>query len=812
MPDRRPDAARVLLLAPTDADADLSRSILGEAGLECVPCAGLTDLVVRLDERTGVVLVTEEVLADPHLDDLIAALERQPSWSDVPVVLLSGLSTQGPTVPALERLGNVIVLDRPVRVTTLVSALHTAVRARLRQFELRDQLNARALHAAIVESSDDAMISKTPEGTILSWNPGAERMLGYTAREAIGQSIMIIVPPELRVEEVAVLARLQEGQAVEHYETVRWAKDGRRVQVSLSVSPLRDEHGRVTGASSVARDITEQKRAEQMLRGRGERLRLLWESAAVLLTADEPRLMMQSIFTRIAPQFALDTYINCTITEMGEGFRLESSAGFELDDARRLVASLGDDPACHTALEELRPIALERIGSGGDAGTERLRALGLQSWLLLPLVIDERAIGLLAFGSRSRDRFGEDELEFLQTIAHYVTATYARIGLIEQLRDADRRTDEFLATLAHELRNPLAPIRNALTILRLRGADVPGVSEARRLMERQLEQMVRLIDDLLDVSRITRGRLELRRERIDLRAVLASAVDTARPIIDAAGHHLEIEVPDTPIALDGDPIRLAQVFSNLLNNAAKYMDRGGRIWLSARTQDGYAEVAVRDSGIGIPPEALPMIFEMFTQLGDSGDRTQGGLGIGLTLARRLLEMHGGEIEARSRGVGHGAEFVARLPVAAPVAETWPVAESPLSVEPAAGKCRILVADDNIDSAESMALMLRLMGGNEVRAVHDGLQAVEEAAAFRPDLVLLDIGMPRLNGYEAAARIRSEPWGRHMFLVALTGWGQEEDRRRSHEAGFNRHFTKPVDPAEIAILVADLQQPRPGMEV
>ena len=369
-----------------------------------------------------------------------------------------------------------------------------------------------------------------------------------------------------------------------------------------------------------------------------------------------------------------------------------------------------------------------------------------------------------------------------------------------RLRETDRRKDEFLATLAHELRNPLAPIRNALQIMQQAPDDRRAVEQARGMMGRQLVQMVRLIDDLLDVSRITRGKLKLRKERVELAWAVRDAVDIARPLIDAAGHALEILLPDDPLYLDADPVRLAQVLSNLLNNAAKYTERGGRIWLTAQRSDGEVCLSVRDTGIGIPADALPSIFDMFTQIDYSLERAHGGLGIGLTLAKRLIEMHGGSIEARSAGAGEGSEFIVRLPVVTSAPVTPPPADRERSQPPT--KCRILVADDNGDVAESMGMMLRLMG-NEVRIVRDGLQAVEEAAAFRPDVILLDIGMPRLSGYEAARRIRRERWGKEMALVALTGWGQEDDRRRASEAGFDRHVTKPADFASLEGLIAEL---------
>ncbi|MBL8799911.1 MAG: response regulator [Planctomycetia bacterium] len=374
------------------------------------------------------------------------------------------------------------------------------------------------------------------------------------------------------------------------------------------------------------------------------------------------------------------------------------------------------------------------------------------------------------------------------------------------LREADRRKDEFLAILAHELRNPLAPIRNGLQLLRLDGANPATLERACTLMERQLFHMVRLIDDLMDVSRITCNKLVLRRERVELAAVVRSAVEAVRPVIEAAGHELRVRLPVQPVYLDADLTRLAQVFSNLLNNAAKYMEPGGSIQLQAEPHEAEVIVRVRDGGVGIPTDMLPRIFEIFTQVDRTLERAQGGLGIGLSLARGLVEMHGGSIEAHSAGPGQGSEFVVRLPLLALGGGDAPPGDAGRS-RPDAGadgrQRRILVVDDNRDSAISLSTMLELLS-NEVHTAHDGLAAVEAAAAFQPEVIFLDIGLPKLNGYDAARRIRELPGGRSIFLIALTGWGQDEDRRRSAEAGFNLHLVKPMDPTAIENLLAGLR--------
>jgi signal transduction histidine kinase/CheY-like chemotaxis protein len=374
--------------------------------------------------------------------------------------------------------------------------------------------------------------------------------------------------------------------------------------------------------------------------------------------------------------------------------------------------------------------------------------------------------------------------------------------LNERLVEADKRKDEFLAMLAHELRNPLAPLRNAVHLLQQPGVDRPLVERTGEMMGRQVQQLGRLVDDLLDLSRIARGKMELRREWVDLGQIARRAADASRPLIESRRHQLTVSLPDAPVRLLADPTRLEQVLTNLLNNAARYTLEGGRIWLAAATEDGEAVVRIRDTGIGIPPEMLSRVFGLFAQVERSQERAEGGLGIGLSLVKSLTEMHGGTVEAHSGGPGQGSEFVVRWPL---VAEEIPtdVGAPPKQAVAIERSVRVLVVDDNVDAANSLAMLLRLWG-HEVAIAHDATAALRVAEAQRPEVALLDIGLPGMDGYELARQLRPQPGLGRTVLVALTGWGQEEDRRRSQEAGFNHHLVKPVDLSALQELLAQTQ--------
>jgi signal transduction histidine kinase len=428
----------------------------------------------------------------------------------------------------------------------------------------------------------------------------------------------------------------------------------------------------------------------------------------------------------------------------------------------------------------------------GDVAAEEGLTCRLHAGVVLPLRARERTLGALALAYGASGRMsGPPEIAFAEDLAGRAAVALDNARLYRNIREADRRKNEFLAMLAHELRNPLAPIRNAVHLLRQPGAGPEHLGWAGEVIDRQVRQLVRLVDDLLDVSRITRGSITLQPTWVDLAAVAASAVETSRPLIDGRQQTLTVTLPPERLQIHADPARLAQVLANLLNNAAKYTPEGGEITLTAERNGRDVVFRVRDTGMGIPPEMLSSVFDLFTQVEHSLDRAQGGLGIGLTLVRRLVEMHGGSVRAYSEGADKGSEFVVQLPLEGRAASKERVLHQGRSLSALASSHRILLVDDNVDGAASLAMLLRELG-HEVRVAHNGPAALEAVGDFEPEVVLLDIGLPGMDGYEVARRLRRQPALKDLLLVALTGYGQDEDRRRSHEAGFNLHLVKPLD--------------------
>ena len=640
-----------------------------------------------------------------------------------------------------------------VGVVCLVTDITTRMRAS----------HARARLAAIVDSSEDAIVSKTLDGTITSWNKGAVKLFGYSAAEAVGQPTLMLIPEERHHEEEQILARVSLGKAVEPFETQRRHKDGSLLDVSLAVSPIVDEEGRIVGASKIARDITERKRGEEEVRRSREALNGLVDRAPFGIYIVDSQLNIVQMNAR---------------SQTGMFYNVRPVIGRNLVDVLRI---LWPEPVATEMVAAFRS-TLEtgeayrsRNFSSPRADTNNVESY---EWELHKILLPDGEPAVVAYSFDS-----------------------TRLRKAEHgLREADRRKDEFLATLAHELRNPLAPIRNGLQILRMRGADPAATPRLHEMLERQVNHLVRLVDDLMEVARVTRGRIELRKESVDLAAALRSAIETSRPLIEAARHELTVELPVEAVTLVADPVRLTQVIANLLNNAAKYTEEGGRISLSAWREDQQAVVVVSDTGIGIPRDVLPRVFDLFAQGNRTYQRAQTGLGIGLTLVRRLVELHGGTVAARSEGLGRGSEFIVRLPLGMQHIEL--TGRSGRERDSIFASHRILVVDDSVDAAQSLAMLLEDLGA-DVHTASDGPTALDELEAYRPSVMLLDIGMPGMDGLEVARRARQRPGSRDLAVIALSGWGQDEDRRRSREAGIDYHLVKPVDLVELGHLLTAL---------
>jgi PAS domain S-box-containing protein len=658
-----------------------------------------------------------------------------------------------------------------------------------RKAERSEQEQAERLRVTLA-SIGDAVITTDSQGRVSYLNAVAESLTGWTIASARGrdlESIFQIVNEKTRaVVENPIKKVLRDGVIVGlANHTILISRDGVERPIDDSAAPIRDKGGAISGAVMIFRDVSERRQAVN-------RLRLLWESASILLTTDEPDTMVHALFEKISRDLGVDAYFHFLLNDTGDALRVKSFAGLTEEEGQALHrVPLGQAISGNAALER-QTIVATHIQDSDDTRAGWVKTHGFRAYVCSPLLSGDKVVGTLSFGSRSKDAFEPAEIDFLQTVTQYVTIAYERLRLVDQLREADRRKDEFLATLAHELRNPLAPLSNALQLWPFVEKDAAEMDNLRAMMERQVRQMTRLIDDLLDVSRISRGKIQLRQMPMDLSLALSDTIESLRPLMEARGQELTVSLPREPLSIQGDLTRLSQIFGNVLHNAAKYTEANGRISVVAERTGPNAVVRIRDSGCGIPSHMLSQIFEMFRQVDQSLGRAHGGLGIGLTLVKRLVELHGGTIEAQSAGPEKGSEFVITLPLEVADAQrddrsTLKPASHPAGDLP---RHQILVVDDLHASAQTLAMMLRAIG-QEVALAHDGQAAVDWAIRNKPDVVFLDIAMPGMNGYEAARRIREIIGPDRPLLVALTGYGQDEDRRQAIEAGFNHHLTKPA---------------------
>ena len=620
-------------------------------------------------------------------------------------------------------------------------------------------IDARIYQLIVEQTKDYAVFFLDPEGRIMSWNVGAQRIKGYAPEEIIGRHFSTFYTRE-SVDSGWPQHELKVAAAEGRFEDEGWRvrKDGSRFWANVVITALRDEEGKLLGYSKYTRDLSERRMHEEALRQSEERFRLLIEGVKDYAI------------------YMLDP----------EGVITSWNAGAQRIKGYSREEILGKHVSRFYSAEDLRlgrpweEIATARRTGRCEAEGWRLKKGGERFWARTVLSSLYDADGhLRGFAKVTQDLSDRRHIQDLEKAAQHV--------------------NEFIAMLAHELRNPLAPIRNAVHIMGQVPAGDPAQQTMRETIDRQSAQLARIVEDMIDIARITRGSLAIDNAQLDMADVVRQAIETATPAIEAGKHSLELDLPSVPMPVWGDAHRLAQVLSNVLNNAARYTPAGGSIAVRGRIEEGHALVKVRDTGRGIEPEMIERIFDMFVQGKAPLQRIGGGLGIGLALARRLAELQGGTLEVHSEGANRGSEFTLRMPLAAPRQATAAPEQDKSARRPGVPR-RVLVVDDNTDAAAMLDLLLRSLG-HETRVAHEGGEALRAAEEFRPDIVLLDIGMPGLDGYEVARRLRRQS-SAPLRIVAVTGWGQDADRQRSAEAGFDLHLVKPVDAAELAQALND----------
>jgi len=678
-----------------------------------------------------------------------------------------------PGAPLEQRYVDVIytaLRDATGKIYALLSHGIDQTHRRLAEIALHE---SRERFQKLVSQAATGVVELDVEGRVTLVNQKFCQMLGYTEAELAGTSIVDVTAPESVQATLAAMGRVVAegtGQVLDKYYR---RKDGSLQPATSSVNALRNAAGECHGMVAIVLDTTDSQRAAEALRASEERYRTLFDSmdqgfCLLELEFDEAGAAVDWIFLETNAAFTQQSGLAEAIGKK----RSELTRGL---DAPWLAALGAVAKAGGTRRFERKS---EALGRWFDVSVTRVGGEGSAKVAALFRDITER-------------KKAEEQLR----------------RFAADLEEADRRKTDFLATLAHELRNPLAPIRSGLEVMRLNRDATPAMARVREVMERQVGHMVHLIDDLLDVARISGGKLNLRKSRVALGAILGSALETSLPLIEAARHELSVAMPDRELFVHADATRIAQVVANLLNNAAKYTPPGGRVALELRREGQEAVITVTDTGVGIPQHAMQSVFDMFSQVGSESERSQGGLGIGLSLVRQLVQMHGGSVAGESAGLGAGSRFTVRLPLAADSAEAGAAAADSIPAVPtragdAPAALRVLVVDDNVDAAVTLAMILEVEG-NQTRVAHDGQEALRLAAEFDPAVVFLDIGMPGMNGYETAQAIRRLPGVRQPCLVALTGWGAEHDRARSAAAGFDHHLTKPVELGTVQTLLASV---------
>lgn len=628
-------------------------------------------------------------------------------------------------------------------------------------------------------------------GLVDGENPGWSRFTGQTHEEYAGEGWLQAVHPDDRAQaEARWRVAVQAGAQYEVRYRLRH-RDGSYRHVACLAGPL-FEGGRISAWAGVCNDITHSLQADAKRVAIEARLSFLDELGEATRHLSDPETVMSTVARLLGEHLGATRCAYADVEADGNRFTIRndwSAAGVDSSAGVYELERFG--PQATSNLRRGQHLVVHDVDAelGDDAGGRMFNAIGIQAIICAGLVKGDRLVAMMAVHQAAPRRWTDDDIALVAEVVERCWTHIERVRDSAKLREQDRRKDEFLATLAHELRNPLAPIRYALALLR-RGADPQRQQQALDVVDRQSAHLTRLVDDLLEVSRINRGLIHLQRSTISLAAVLQQAAETVAPQMQAARHRLALSLPAPGVLLEADPTRMVQVVANLLHNAIKYTPEGGHIRLAGTVEQGQAVIEVADTGVGIPPQDQERLFDLFTQLPHTAGRAQGGLGIGLSLVKSLVDLHGGQVRAYSEGLGHGSRFTVRLPLAAGTeqAPTSAGADAP----GAAGAGHILVVEDNEDGRELLVALLEEFG-HVVRAAADGPQALALADEAAPWLVLLDIGLPGMDGYEVARRMRQLPGLADIAIVALTGWGAPQDRERTAAAGFDAHFTKPFDP-------------------
>ena len=672
----------------------------------------------------------------------------------------------------------------------------------------------------LVENVQDyAILTLDPQGQVATWNVGAERIFGYPENEILGKDFGTFFTPEdiaaerprKELEQAAA-----DGRAMDEAWHVR--KDGTRFWASGVTHPLRNHS--LVGFVKIVRDLTERKQAEDRLREEQQIAETLNRIGGVLAAELDLQKLLQTVTDEATKltRAQYGAFFYNQVNQDGESYTLFTLSGAPRDALEhfpmpRNTALFGPTFRGEGVLRFADVTTDPRYGRNAPHAGMPDGHLPVRSYLAVPVSRSAEVLGGIFFGHPEVGVFTERDERIVAGIASQAAIAIDNARLFqkaqtlseelrrhnEELAATDQRKNEFLAMLGHELRNPLAPLANALHILRQEQNLSPIVYQATNMAERQMRNLTRLVDDLLDVARITRGTIQLHRERIELAEIITRAVESVHSYMEACGHHLVVTHPRETIWMDGDAIRLQQVIVNLLNNSAKYTPYGGQIFLTMTWEGTTALLRVKDNGVGIAPDLLPKVFDLFTQAQRSLARSEGGLGIGLTMVRKLVEMHGGTVEAQSAGPGQGSEFTVRLPIHEVVKPVAHPARHPHARQ--LRQLRVLVVDDNVDAAQSLAMILRSSGHKVVDVIYNGPEALQVILTKKPDVVLLDIGLPGMDGYEIAERVRERPELKDMRLIAITGYGLETDRQRSRDVGIECHLVKPVDPAELQAVLA-----------